>query len=229
MSGTVWTKFYWSDWSDDKKLKLCSLAAQGLWMRCLCIAAEADPIGYVTVNGRALGVTDISRLAGVTETECEPLLSELERNGVFSRARNGTIYCRRMVKDQKKAEIARKNGSKGGNPSLGNKKENPSWDNPADKGRDKTHKPEARSQKEGASKKAPSFGSGEHDEIWQAVRELILAETSEEFCRSYYDRSTLRDGRLRPATGFAVTKLAPLHCLAEAGIIVTLSTEEKAA
>ena len=71
----LWGKFFWKDWSNDQALRLSSLAAQGLWMRILCVAAEADPIGYVRVNGRALGVTDIAKLAGVTETECASLLS----------------------------------------------------------------------------------------------------------------------------------------------------------
>jgi hypothetical protein len=40
MSGTRWSKFYWSDWDGDMRLRLCSLAAQGLWMQMLCIAAS---------------------------------------------------------------------------------------------------------------------------------------------------------------------------------------------
>ena len=57
MSGTIWSKFYWSDWETDPALRLCSLAAQGLWMRMLCVAASHDPIGYVAVAGRGLDET----------------------------------------------------------------------------------------------------------------------------------------------------------------------------
>ena len=145
-----WSKFFWSDWESDPALKLCSLSAQGLWMRMLCIAAVHVPTGYVAINGRGLGVTDIARLAGVTETEARDLIGELDRNGVFSRDRKGTIYSRRLVRDAKKAEIARKNGKNGGNPSLWNGKGNQPSDNPPLKGRvkggDKPQKPEARSQ-----------------------------------------------------------------------------------
>ena len=146
MAGTVWSKFFWSDWSNDPALRICSLAAQGLWMRMLCIAAEADPTGYVTVNGRPLGVTDIARLAGVTETECESLLAELDRNGVFSRDRKGAIYSRRIVRDAKTAKKNRENGKKGGNPSIGKDNGNSEWDNPPVKGGVKPHKPVANSQ-----------------------------------------------------------------------------------
>jgi hypothetical protein len=146
VSGTAWSKFFWSDWQNDPALRLCSLSAQGLWMRMLCVAAEADPIGYVTVNGRALGVTDIARLAGVTETECESLLSELDRNGVFSRDNKQRIYSRRLVRDAKRAALARKNGKNGGNPRLCPNTENPRPDNPPLKGEVKPHKPLANSQ-----------------------------------------------------------------------------------
>lgn len=151
MSGTVWTKFFWSDWANDPALRLCSLSSQGLWMRMLCVAAEADPTGYVTVNGRPLGVTDIARLAGVTETECESLLSELDRNGVFSRTRNGVIYSRRMVRDMKTAKKNRENGKKGGNPSLRNNTEKILSVNPPDNHEVKAHKPIANSQESSSS------------------------------------------------------------------------------
>ena len=118
MSGTTWTKFFWSDWESDPALRHCSLAAQGLWMRMLCIAAAHDPIGYVAVAGRGLDETSLARMTGCQESEATILLGELDRNGVFSRDRHGRIYNRRMIDDAKKASIARKNGKNGGNPTL---------------------------------------------------------------------------------------------------------------
>jgi hypothetical protein len=143
MSGIVWTKFYWSDWESDPSLRLCSLAAQGLWMRMLCVAASHDPIGFVCISGRPLEVTDLARLTGGTETEADALLQELGRNGVFSRDRTGRIYCRRMLRDARTAATARNNGAKGGNPSLSKGGGNPGWDNPRAKGADKPQKPRA--------------------------------------------------------------------------------------
>lgn len=146
MSGTTWTKFYWSDWESDPALRLCSLAAQGLWMRMLCIASAHDPIGYVAVAGRGLDETALARMTGCSGSEVIDLLGELERNGVFSRDRTGRIYSRRMVSDAKKAAIARKNGKQGGNPSLAKQKEKSASDNPPDNTPLKTQEPEARSQ-----------------------------------------------------------------------------------
>jgi hypothetical protein len=151
MSGTTWTKFYWSDWLSEPALRLCSYAARGLWMDMLCIAATHDPIGYVAVAGRGLTETDIARMTGGSESEVPALLGELDRNGVFSRDRQGRIYSRRMVSDAKKAAIAVKNGKNGGNPTLGNKRASGPSDNPPVKAQlkvvDNTQKLEARNQK----------------------------------------------------------------------------------
>jgi len=145
MSATTWTKFYWADWGIDPALKLCSLAAQGLWMRMLCVAAEATPRGYVAVNGSPLDSNDIARIAGETKATVDDLLAELEGKGVFSRDRRGCIYSRRMVRDEKIAEKNEKNGKKGGNPSLRKQRQNSDWDNPPDKPGDKAHMPYANS------------------------------------------------------------------------------------
>ena len=135
MSGTSWAKFFWSDWSNDPTLKLCSFAAQGLWMRCLCIAAESQPVGYLAVNGKALDAPTLAKLAGGEAAEVSRLLGELDQQGVFSRDTRGCIYSRRMVRDAQRYAEARKYGKMGGNPSLRKDLENPPPLNPTDKPR----------------------------------------------------------------------------------------------
>lgn len=95
-----------------------SLAAQGLWMRMLCVAAAADPIGYVLIAGRPVTATDLALLTGAPEAQIDELWKELDHNGVFSRDRHGRIYNRRMVRDAKKQRDAKRFGKKGGNPAL---------------------------------------------------------------------------------------------------------------
>lgn len=157
MSGAMpFAKFFWSDYASDPALKICSFAAQGLWMRMLCIASEHDPIGYVAVNGRGLDGQAIARATGGSLEEVATLLAELESNGVYSLDRRGWIYSRRMIRDAKKAKHAQKIGKKGGNPNLRKQRENPAQDNRVDKGQvngeDKPHIPESRNQSpEGAS------------------------------------------------------------------------------
>jgi len=118
MSRTIWTKFYWQDWLADAGLRRCSLAARGLWIDLLCIAAQHDPIGYVAIGGKGLSATDIARMAGASESEVSTLLDELAENGVFSRDRTGRIYSRRMLRDAKKAKLSQTHGKEGGNPDI---------------------------------------------------------------------------------------------------------------
>lgn len=154
-----WSKFFWSDWEADQGLRLCSLAAQGLWMRILCVCARHEPKGYLAINGNPLAVDAIARLAGVAETEVETLLAELERNGVFSRNRAGCVYSRRMVRDEKRSQEGRKHKKRGLSQSTENTEENPEPSREATRG-PSPHIPEARSQKE-------SLERNRFEEFWQ--------------------------------------------------------------
>lgn len=156
MTANPWDKWYWNDWENDPALRLCSLSAQGLWMRMLCICAKADPKGYLLVAGQPLPPADLARLVGVSGDEVEVLLHELASKGVFSRDRKSRIYSRRMVRDVQKARTARQNGKTGGNPTLCNDKRIPASDNPQVKPPDNTHIPEARYQKESDERPKPA-------------------------------------------------------------------------
>jgi hypothetical protein len=72
-------------------------------MDLLCIAAEADPKGFVLVAGRACDAKVIARMTGGLMDEVTVLLVELEEHGVFSRNEAGAIYSRRMVADNARA------------------------------------------------------------------------------------------------------------------------------
>lgn len=151
MTDFPWSKFFWSDWESDQGLRLCSLAAQGLWMRMLCVCAKHEPKGYLAINGHPLTVDAIARLAGVTETEAGNLIAELDRNGVFSRNRSGCIYSRRMVRDEKRSQEGRKHKKRG----IAQAAEKTAEISPPSRGATRgatrgasPQKPEARSQKD---------------------------------------------------------------------------------
>ncbi|OCX17608.1 hypothetical protein QV13_12695 [Mesorhizobium hungaricum] len=137
MSGP-WMKFYPSDWRADPALRMCSMAARGLWIEMLCVMHEAEPRGHLLVNGNPVTERQLAALAGVSLKEAGALVGELEQAGVFSRDDNGTVYSRRMKCDEEKANQDKANGKRGGNPKL-NRGVNPP---------DKAQKPEARNQKE---------------------------------------------------------------------------------
>jgi hypothetical protein len=94
--------WYFNDWENDPALKACSLAAQGLWKRLLCIAARSPEHGVVQIEGRTSslpeGLPHIAAVVGRTPEEIAPLIDELLSSGTASRDRKKRIYCRRMVR-----------------------------------------------------------------------------------------------------------------------------------
>lgn len=111
-------QFYPSDWRKDSGLRLCSLAARGLWVELMCIAHESEEYGKLKQNGMGFSHKTLAKLVGLSPQTTLKLLKELEENGVFSRDEDGAIYSRRMVRDEELRKIRAEAGSKGGNPIL---------------------------------------------------------------------------------------------------------------
>jgi hypothetical protein len=113
-------QFYPADWRKDAALQSCSMAAQGLWINIMCIAHECENYGHLTINGRPMLPAQIARLVGLSAKECDSLLKELHDCGVLSIASCGSVFSRRMVRDEeirnKRAaggEAGSSHGSKG--------------------------------------------------------------------------------------------------------------------
>jgi hypothetical protein len=151
-----WSKFFWTDWLADPCLRLCSLAAKGLWIDMLALMHQSGKAGYLVVSGQPVTRGQLAKILGQSIEEIEALLAELEANKVFSRDGAGTIYSRRVVRDEQKAALARKNGQRGGNPSLCNVLPFRSSDNPPTRERVKL---EAEAEAE-AEKNSAAFGAG---------------------------------------------------------------------
>lgn len=147
MSSLPWSKFFWSDWESDQGLRLCSLAAQGMWMRMLCVCSKGEPKGYLAINGQPIDSTGVARLCGVSAEDAQVLMDELASNGVFSRDRRGWIYSRRLVRDAKKSSEGKKNASRRWSQGA-EKQDEKHVPNGVANGEPYAKKPEARSQKE---------------------------------------------------------------------------------
>lgn len=102
-----WMKYYPRDWRADPRLRMCSLAARGLWADLLGYMHEAEPYGYLLIDGKSPTLTDIAALVGRPLPEVKKAFAELEQNGVHSVAENQTIYSRRMVRDGERSEFGR--------------------------------------------------------------------------------------------------------------------------
>ncbi len=165
-----WLKFFPSDWRADPALRMCSLAARGLWIEMLCLMHEARPHGTLLVNGKPVTAAQLASLVGGGVAEVEGFLAELEEAGVFSRDADGALYSRRMRRDEEKAAVNRVNGRAGGNPSL-----KPGV-NPPVKAGVKAQKPESRLQTPepensaalGASSRAERSNPGATRDSWIA-------------------------------------------------------------
>lgn len=92
-------QFYPKDWMAEPGLRLCSLAARGLWIEMLCIMFFANPRGLLITNNNKVSVEEIAKLVRSDNKTVTNLLAELERNNIFSRLPDGTIYSRRMYKE----------------------------------------------------------------------------------------------------------------------------------
>lgn len=149
VSDLPWSKFFWSDWESDEGLRQCSLAAQGLWMRMLCICAKSEPRGFLTIAGNHLDVQGVATAVGKPEAEIAPLMDELDRWGVFSRDRRGRIYSRRMTREANRSNEGRKHAKKRWSQETDKSEKNArpiGVANGPPNGEPTTQKPEARGQ-----------------------------------------------------------------------------------
>jgi hypothetical protein len=150
-------QFYVKDYRDDAGLRLCSLAARGLWIEMICIMHMAEPYGHLVAAGKPVNAQGLARLAGADSPVVAELLQELADQRIYSVTADGVIYSRRMVRDEqirlKRAaggsagkefgQLGAEHGAKGGRPRK-------------DTG---VQKPPFHDEEKPPSKPAPSFAS----------------------------------------------------------------------
>ena len=100
-------QWYWDDWFSSFDVRLCSLAARGLWIDMLGIMFKAEIRGTLTINGKQIDGKILAKIVRDTEQNINTYIRELEDNKVFSRLEDGTIINRRMFnKSKRKEEIS---------------------------------------------------------------------------------------------------------------------------
>lgn len=118
MTKTPWLKWYPADWRQEPTLRMCSRAARSLWMDMLGLMHDAEPYGHLLINGKRPSHKQLAAVLGDGLKDTEKWLAELNEAGVYSVTDDGTIYCRKMVRDEQKRQQDKENGSLGGNPHL---------------------------------------------------------------------------------------------------------------
>lgn len=74
----------------------------------LCLMFESSRRGYLQqANGQPLSLTQLARMTGCATDEAAHLVQELEDAGVCSRTEHGTIYSRRLVREEHAREQGR--------------------------------------------------------------------------------------------------------------------------
>lgn len=209
-----WSKFSWDAWETDAELSLCSMAAQGFWMRLLCLAAKED--GYVLINDTAPSSLKLAHLVRAKVEEVEGWLAELDENGVFSRTARGVIYSRRLTREGKRSAINRTNGKLGGNPNLRKDTDNSGSDNHEDEPPKRT---EVKADKEERREdtpvvpggdvppKSPSVTKADIDAVWEATPRPARARTS----RKDIERSLLAAVRRGHAVSAIIAGVAAYY------------------
>lgn len=108
-------QFYPDDWLSSPDLNACSLEAQGLWVKILCMMFLSPKRGVLLLSsGKQIDSKILARLTGEPEEKIKQLLAELEQAGVFSRLEDGAIYNRRMYREALIIEQRRQAGRLGG-------------------------------------------------------------------------------------------------------------------
>jgi hypothetical protein len=118
--GTSKRTLNWSfeRWHGGADVRQLSLAARGLWFEMLGVMNAAPRRGYLVDRaGCPLDAAGIACAIFRPESEVAAIMPELEASGVFSRDDAG-IYCRGMVRDERRRIRCSQAGKKGGNPSL---------------------------------------------------------------------------------------------------------------
>jgi len=111
--------WYTGDWWKSTDVRMCSLAARGLWRDMLDLMHDNVRRGYLQLaNGEPMTAEHIAAAIGASSAEVSSLLMELKKFGVYSCTGTGVIFSRRMVRDDSKRRKAVEFGKLGGNPKL---------------------------------------------------------------------------------------------------------------
>lgn len=97
-SAQAFLKFYPKDWIGDSSLRMCSLAARGLWIDLLALMAGAQEFGVLPFS-EAQAPEIIANACGGAPKQIEALLRELKARGVYSIREDGCIVSRRLLRD----------------------------------------------------------------------------------------------------------------------------------
>lgn len=177
-------QFYPGDWMNDPALRMCSLAARGLWADMLAIMHDCVPYGHLAVNGKGILPGILARRVGASIDETEGLLAELRDHGVYSVSEEGWIYSKRMVRDERNRQVR----AAGGVKSL----ENPNVPRPKQAGKDGRKDTFVPSPPSPSPSPSPKDYSEDFEVVWKAYPKRLGANSKVDAFKAY--RARIRTG-----------------------------------
>lgn len=96
-----WMPFYFGDWRKAPEIRALDLDVRMIWFEMLGFMWESTDRGFLTINGKSVSVSVITKMVGVEISVMESAITQMEMYNVFSRRDDGAIYCRRMVNEEK--------------------------------------------------------------------------------------------------------------------------------
>lgn len=115
-------QLYYRDWMSHPGLRMCSIAARGLWADMMCIMAEGTPYGHLAVNGKGILAPTLARRVGESATDVEQWMAELEGHECFARDGHGLIYSPRMVRAEQNRQVRAAGGGQSTRPAAQRKR-----------------------------------------------------------------------------------------------------------
>lgn len=113
-----WFRYHPRDERANPKLKLLSRAARCFWLELRGLMHEAEPYGYLLIEGQQPTLEDLATVLGGVAAELEPLMAELIARRVVDHSPAGVPCCYDMISQRAKDIQASIDGKSGGNPAL---------------------------------------------------------------------------------------------------------------
>lgn len=94
--------FYWGDWFKALDVQMLPRDIRCTWFEILGRMWESKNRGELSINGEPPTIEQLAQLLGFGSDikECQRHLDYLERFSIYSRKKNGVIYCRKMVHEE---------------------------------------------------------------------------------------------------------------------------------
>lgn len=116
--------FYPGDWKKDLGVQALSFHDRHVWFEMLLLMHDSESRGELILNGKPMSHETIARLIGLDNQTFNQSLTKIIDNGVCGIKEDGTIFSRKMVREEEISRARIKSGSMGGNPILVNQNSN---------------------------------------------------------------------------------------------------------